>query len=168
VIGSEAALRAIVKRELGPYGKVIRVESPIEPGTPDIAFTLAAGGSGAAGWIELKYLSSWPARETTPVRIPSLTLDQARFAASWEAVEGGRSPLLLQVGREYALFAGREIGTLFLDAPVSRAALVASALVASGPRFPTALILRSLLTPLYNRESEAYRRRSLAIIGEST
>lgn len=142
---SEAALRAIVRRALAPYGIIKRVENPIDPGTPDMAWQLATPRLGsAAGWLELKALEAFPSRQATPVRIPSLTREQAAWAAEWEGA-GGKSPLLLQVGRAYGLFAGARIGELFLDNPHPAAALAASASVWAMGRFPTALILRALI-----------------------
>ena len=48
------------------------VENVCLPGTPDVNY--------AGGWIELKWLKSWPEKEGTPIRIPHYTNQQRVFA----------------------------------------------------------------------------------------
>jgi hypothetical protein len=41
-----------VRRELGPYGQLTRIEFPVVPGTPDVCYTIKY----VTGWLELKKL----------------------------------------------------------------------------------------------------------------
>lgn len=75
-----------------------RIEDRFTAGVPDVAYCFR----GSAGWIELKHLPAWPASRDTPVRLPKLTIEQVAFAEAWERA-GGKSWVLLQVGREYLL-----------------------------------------------------------------
>lgn len=147
-MGSETALRGAVRAHLGPYGRVVRIESPIEPGTPDIAWCLRLGALGATGWMELKHLQSWPVRPDTAVTLPhpDRIREQARWASAWEqASPAGRSPLLLQVANDYLLFPGIMIADLFLDRPRNRADLCIAAMATGTGHFPTAAIIKALV-----------------------
>lgn len=93
------ALWATVKRALDPYGVLVRIESPMTGGIPDVAYCLG----GVAGWIELKYLSAWPLRATSPIVLPKLTSAQVEFINRWEKRGRGRAWVLLQVASDYAL-----------------------------------------------------------------
>lgn len=138
---------------LAPMGRMVRVESPLEPGLPDLAWCLRLGLSEAvSGWMELKHLPAWPSRPGTPVRLPHedrLRL-QALWASRWEAA-GGRSPLLLQVGRDYLLFPGARIAELFLDTPRPRVALLRAALAVGEGAFPRAALAVALAGKRYGR-----------------
>lgn len=75
----------------------IAVENPVYPGTPDVNCIL--------GWIELKWLRSWPVREDTPVKLDHFTRQQRVWLAKrWH--RGGSAWLLLQCGTEWLLFDG--------------------------------------------------------------
>lgn len=75
----------------------VSVENPAYPGTPDVNFI--------EGWIELKWLRSWPVRKDTAVTIDHLTQQQRVWLLRrWGA--GGNAWLLLQCGREWLLFDG--------------------------------------------------------------
>jgi hypothetical protein len=74
----------------------IRVENPACAGTPDINYI--------GGWIENKYLASWPLPGTI-VRLDHFT-PQQRCWHTLRAHAGGVSYVFLQVGREYLLFRG--------------------------------------------------------------
>ena len=75
----------------------IPVENPVHPGTPDFNCTL--------GWVELKWLRSWPKGRDTVVRIKHFTPQQRRWLRKRWFVDKS-AWLLLQVGREYLLFNG--------------------------------------------------------------
>jgi hypothetical protein len=90
----------------------ISVENSAYPGTPDVNY--------CDGWIELKVLESWPARESTPARIDHFT-QQQRVWLRRRWLIGGNAWLLLVVGREWLLFDGQ---TAFLSVgKVSRSEL---------------------------------------------
>ena len=95
---SEQGQRRRVLRALKPL-HAVPVENPAKPGTPDVNYI--------EGWIELKWLRRWPAREETIVRLEHFTVQQRRFLRDrWQ--RGGRCWLLLQVGREWLLFTGQD------------------------------------------------------------
>lgn len=79
----------------------IRVENPIHPGTPDV--NLCNGF-----WIELKCIDRWPARESTPLRIPIFTPQQRVFLYRRWKYAPGTTFLLLEVRsvRQWLLFDG--------------------------------------------------------------
>jgi len=94
---SEAGQRSRVIKALKSLD-AFRADPPGVPaGTPDVNYI--------EGWIELKWLRFWPARETTVVRIEHFTDQQRRWLKRrWEL--GGNAWLLLQIGREWLLFHG--------------------------------------------------------------
>ena len=86
--------------ESGQRGRVVRalqllhavpIENPIGPGTPDVNY--------AEGWIELK--------ELTVVQLPHFNIQQRRWLRDRYGC-GGNAWLLLQCGREWLLFTGRD------------------------------------------------------------
>jgi len=101
-----------LKEKLKPSIIGQRIESPqTGEGIPDVAYS----GGGAHGWIELKFLHSWPKREKTKVRIEHLTPQQRNWI--WiHGNAGGKAFLLLSINnREYFLFSWKiihEIGEL--------------------------------------------------------
>lgn len=60
-----------------------RIENRAGDGTPDVAWAVA----GRSGWVELK-ATRWPARATTPVTIPSLTVAQVQRGIEWSRAGG--------------------------------------------------------------------------------
>jgi len=97
---SETKLNRRVKKLLtGPNRRVVRIETTTENGVPDIYYNLC----GATGWIEDKYLRTWPKRVTTVVRLEHYTDQQRRWLFK-EGQAGGRAWLLLQVGEDHLLF----------------------------------------------------------------
>ena len=70
---SERRMRKNVCDWLKDYD-AFAVENPANPGTPDVSYV--------EGWIELKQLDAWPAREDTPVRIEHYT-PQQRIRVAW-------------------------------------------------------------------------------------
>ncbi|MEE8389916.1 MAG: hypothetical protein V3S14_03845 [Anaerolineae bacterium] len=93
---SEGGQRARVVRALRELDAV-PIENPIGPGTPDVNYI--------DGWIELKWLRSWPKRRDTIVRLPHFTQRQKRWLRRRHR-RGGDAWLLLQVGKEWLLFTG--------------------------------------------------------------
>lgn len=93
------------------------VENPCRPGTPDVNYI--------EGWIELKWLAEWPARDSTVVQLPHFTPQQRlHLARRWEM--GGNAYLLLQVSQDWLLFDGKEAARIVGRVP--RAELEAAAL----------------------------------------
>lgn len=79
----------------------IPVENPMRPGTPDVNY--------ADGWIELKWKRSWPKKPESIVQLPHFTPWQRRWLKKrYEISRAGACWLLLQVGREWMLFTGRD------------------------------------------------------------
>lgn len=80
------------------------VENGAHPGTPDVNHLY--------GWMELKYLKSWPVRPGTPVRVDHFVPGQRAWIGR-RARAGGCVHVLLKVGAEWLLFDG-EWAALFL------------------------------------------------------
>ncbi len=93
---SEHGQRQRLIRALMPLHGV-PIENPVQPGTPDINYI--------NGWIECKWLRSWPVRASTPVRIEHFTIQQRRWLKK-HCTLGGSAWLLLQVQAEWLLFSG--------------------------------------------------------------
>lgn len=93
------ALRPLLKG-LDP----VRVENPMQPGTPDVNTRL--------GWIELKFAVEWPPRGG-PLRLDHFTKQQ-RVWLTRRRRAGGNAKLLLKVGdSEWLLFDGT-VAAVFL------------------------------------------------------
>lgn len=75
--------------KLFPEGHLIRVENPIEPGTPDVNFV----HQGREVWFELKYRTDLPKLLTTPVFTGYLKPDQIIWLAT-RASHGGECYIL--------------------------------------------------------------------------
>lgn len=87
--------RALTDGEFHP----IRVERPIIPGTPDVNIV--------QGWIELKSEDEWPKRPQTIVKLKHpMTVEQRLFHRMRQSA-GGKSWVLLKIGRDWLLFDGR-------------------------------------------------------------
>ena len=93
---SEQGMRSRVVGALASLG-AIAVENPALPGTPDVNYV--------EGWIELKWLRSWPVGETTVVRFEHFTAQQRVWHLK-RRLAGGRSWVLVQCRREWLLFDG--------------------------------------------------------------
>jgi hypothetical protein len=84
--------------------KVQRVENPAGPGTPDVNWFHSP--TRREGWLELKWLPRWPKiGEDDLVIIEHFTREQKMWLLDRSSV-GGRADLMLQVEREWMLFAG--------------------------------------------------------------
>lgn len=131
-----------MKAGLSPYGRLVRVENPAAPGTPDVYYSFPGG---RRGWIELKHLDDWPMRHDTPIRIPHLTLDQVMWMEE-ETRMGGRAFLLLQIRRHYLLLLPPTV-RLVWSCQLNGPELIFSALVVEEGSFPAlevAQFLRSI------------------------
>jgi hypothetical protein len=93
---SEAAMRKKVVQALKPLHG-IAVENPCLPGTPDVNYI--------EGWVELKWLRSWPKGADTVVRFDHYTVQQKVWAYMRRRA-GGQAWFLIQCGREWILLDG--------------------------------------------------------------
>lgn len=76
----------------------VSVENRVGPGTPDVNFV--------EGWVELKWLRSWPKRPETPVALDHPLEVEQRAWIRRRRKRGGNVWVLLQCGREWLLFDG--------------------------------------------------------------
>lgn len=134
----EANLWSYVRRNLGPYGRLKRIENRIDKGTPDVAYTI----KGVSGWIELKHVPLAPARATTTIKIPHLTMEQVLWLND-ERDAGGRAWCLLQVERKYFLLDPGIVKTLY-EAGFTDAVLPLAAAVFWIQPFPVAAVVKAL------------------------
>jgi len=111
---NEKAVWKKLKDLMGAHWHATRHEDIACQGVPDVSYGLC----GVQGWIELKYLPSWPKSPRTPVRIPHFTKEQ-RLWTQLRHVMGCRVWLLLVVGHhpheEWLLFdaiTAARIGTM--------------------------------------------------------
>ena len=97
---SEATARRHLVKELR-FIHAVPIESPsTRSGIPDI--------NTAYGWIEMKYVASWPKRKETPVRLHRYTSYQKDFLLEREKA-GGKAYLMVKVGRmQWFLFKAQE------------------------------------------------------------
>jgi len=93
---AERDMRARVMRALDGLHPVA-VENRAAPGTPDVNYV--------GGWLELKWLRSWPSRAATPVRVAHFNMQQ-RLWHLRRRDAGGKTWVLLQCRREWFLFDG--------------------------------------------------------------
>lgn len=112
-MGSESSLWTNLRKKLvGTYSgiDVMRVENMTQDGTPDV--NVCHGGREV--WIELKHVHAFPKRLSTTIgkkewiRRAQVDWAYARIQA------GGAVFLLVQVEREYFLFAGELIPALYV------------------------------------------------------
>jgi len=142
---SEPSLWQRTRDNLKPFGRLVRVENPIDPGTPDVCYCLRrlpTMPKGATGWIELKHVHKWPVRSATALVINELTREQVDWHTFW-ALAGGTSWCLLQVDRTILLLDHHAIAQVFARAH-TRTSLSASAAVVSENVFPTAELVKCL------------------------
>lgn len=150
----ESNLWQTVKRELGRFGVLERVENRLATGTPDVVFHLWRRDQYAhyahtwcgAGWLELKSRPAWPKRPGTPLQVPGLTVAQTEFLLRWArpgCPGNGLAYLLLQVASTYILLAPGTAKAL-RQFGGTRPQLIKSAEVFSEGRFPTMEILQCL------------------------
>lgn len=113
---SEQTMRGRVVEALRPLDAV-SIENGVGVGTPDVNY--------AEGWIELKWVRSWPKRPDTPVVLEHFTREQRRWIDR-RSRAGGKVFVLLKVGRDWFLFRGMDAARQLGELP--RAGLEALAL----------------------------------------
>lgn len=141
----EADLWRAVRDNLGPFGRLRRLENRIATGDADVAYVLTRpkpGSLAATGFLELKKIDAYPARRSTPIRIPHLTKEQVLSAEDW-AEAGGRAWMLLKAPPWFLLFDAPGIRGVY-DLAVTAADGPAVAKVAAMGRFPTGPLLKEL------------------------
>lgn len=94
---SEAGMRQRVVKILRPLDAV-SIENSVGIGTPDINYR--------EGWVELKWLRSWPKKDSTIVRLAHDLTKEQRVWLRRRASYGGNVWVLLQCRREWLLFYG--------------------------------------------------------------
>lgn len=109
---SESAMRRELARRM-KHLDFRAIENPMVKGTPDVNFI--------DGWMELKWLKSWPKRQGTPVTIGHFTQHQRLWLRRrWQL--GGRCFLTLQIAGEWLLITGAdswEVGHVSKDVLLS-------------------------------------------------
>lgn len=136
---SENALWDIVRKYLGPFGVLQRIENRVDVGTPDFLYLIRR----ATGLVELKHEEFWPVGARTPLVIKSLTLEQVLWLEAWARAPGGRAWCLLQVARHYILLQPEVVRAIFLRQLVAADVLQQATVVGTG-KFPTVEIIKCL------------------------
>lgn len=106
---SEKAFWNYLRKGMTGKWQSVRIESSASGGVPDVAYSK----DGVHGWIELKFIPSWPVRESTPLRVPHLTPQQRLFILKHGSA-GEHCFLFLKVGstKDYFLFDHTNIASL--------------------------------------------------------
>jgi hypothetical protein len=140
----ESAFWSTIRSHLAPFGKLVRIENTIEPGTADAFYALRRPGRNAVGqgWLEVKSIEAYPVRPSTPIRIEHLTKEQVDFARDWTAA-GTPVHMLLRAPPWVMLFDARGIRGVYERAVTANDG-PAVARVAAMNKFPTGPILREL------------------------
>lgn len=139
---SEADLRATARKYFAPFGLYQRIESPTTgKGIPDAFASLVDPRTSARGaaWIEYKYARKWPARERTPIRFDSYTVDQCLWLEACHR-NGSRCCIVAQVEDDYALFPPAHVRAVFNG--VTQGDMAAMAKVFCRGTFPAGRILK--------------------------
>ncbi len=77
---------------------VQRHEDRYSDSIPDVSFVM----TGVSGWLELKQISTWPKKDTTPINIPHLESGQVNWLEQ-VSNNGGNAWMLLVIGDQMAL-----------------------------------------------------------------
>jgi len=88
-----------LRKTIGARWSADRHENAFGKGMPDTSF----GACGVNGWIELKYLRSWPKRSGTKVKLKHFTPEQKAWLINRQRF-GGHCWLLLKVKTAWLLF----------------------------------------------------------------
>jgi hypothetical protein len=111
---SEKAFWRTLGRQMkvnGGWRQATRHEDKLQRGIADVSFV---NNIGLHGWIELKKLAQWPARESTLVTIKHYHDEQKIFLKD-KGEAGGNAWLLIKIDRDVLLFdwdAAQEVGNL--------------------------------------------------------
>jgi len=142
---SEPALWQRTKAHLSPYGKLVRLENPIDPGTPDVLYCIRRkpAMTPATGLLELKHVPEWPARYGTPLRVAELTKEQVDWHAAWEQA-GGSVWTLLQVGRTVLLLSPTTTAQVYERRHTQWSLKHGGATIVSERIFPTVELVKCL------------------------
>lgn len=92
----ESDARTLVLAALRPLDPIY-VENAARAGCGDVNYV--------EGWLELKWLASWPKRPETPVNLPEFTPQQRVFLVK-RCRAGGQARVLLRVGKSWLLIPG--------------------------------------------------------------
>ena len=110
---SERALWSYIQRNLKKHGQISRVENAFYKGMPDVNYLIG----GVEGWIELKYLKSYPIREKTIVKVRHFTREQKIWHYN-RIMQNGKTTVILQIEKDYFLFANENVRLVgFLTKP---------------------------------------------------
>jgi hypothetical protein len=131
----EATFRPDVLAALKPLD-AFHVENAFRAGTPDVNYV--------EGWLELKWLSSWPKLAPTPLRLPDFTAQQRVFLHK-RCQAGGQARVLLRVGKEWILLPG-----MWSAWHLGRVATKSAVLAAAELHFPRRLDAAALVAHLRN------------------
>ena len=108
---AEKSLNDYLRDGLRPYGRTMRVENAVGPGTPDVYARLVRPAV-LHLWVENKALPGWPKRATTVVQCRHYTTQQRTWHRTWRA-QGHAVAVFVRVGRCYLLLdAGVACGAL--------------------------------------------------------
>lgn len=99
---AEKTLNSYLRDGLKPYGRTLRVENMVGPGTPDVYLRLSRPTRMSA-WVESKALRAFPRRPQTPVRCDHYTAVQRSWHRAWRR-QGEAVMVFLRVARTYYLF----------------------------------------------------------------
>lgn len=136
-MATEGDFWQLVKRRLGPYGHLQRIESPgTRLGIPDVNYCLAR----KEGWFELKYLPGWPGPRS-PIKFRHYTIEQVEWAAQRHRA-GGRAGLMAQIGREFFFFDPPAMRAIYNG--VRKPVFEAMALVQGRGEYPVIPMLKAL------------------------
>ena len=85
-----------------------RVENRVAQGMPDVHYIRESN----SGWIELKYVDNWPKKRF----VSGLRLNQAMWATKY-VLNGGRSWVLIRVGRDFTILVSGNDSKQLFDRP---------------------------------------------------
>lgn len=135
---NEASVRQKVLRDL--EGKAIPVENPVFPGTPDIWSIW--------GWIELKYVQTWPKRSN--LNIEHFTPQQKHFLHRF----GGF--VFIRVEDDYLLFNGHDVLEDQLQGGMTKDQLIKLAFYHWTKKIPSGQLEAMLCTGIVKQAAKAF------------
>lgn len=110
----EQRLWQYVRKGMAGRWHAQRHEDMLSAGIPDVSYAI----DGVDGWIELKAIDRWPARDATPVRV-GIRPAQVRWLSLRGQHGHGHCYVLLAVGRgakaEFVLVGWRDVPRLSTD-----------------------------------------------------